>query len=95
MLISAAAEKWNVPASSCYAENSFVIHKPTGRKEGFGALAESAGKQPVPLQVTLKKRSDYKIVGKPIPRQDTPLKTNGAAIFGLDKKLVLGFLEQL
>lgn len=87
MLISAAAEKWNVPASSCYAENSFVIHKPTGRKEGFGALAESAGKQPVPAQVSLKKRSEYKIIGKPIPRQDTPLKTNGAAIFGLDKKL--------
>jgi isoquinoline 1-oxidoreductase beta subunit len=87
MLISAAATKWNVPASSCYAENSFVIHKPTGRKEGFGALAEAAGKQPVPAHVHLKKRSEYKIIGKPIPRQDTPLKTNGAAIFGLDKKL--------
>jgi isoquinoline 1-oxidoreductase subunit beta len=35
----------------------------------------------------LKHPSEYKILRKAMPRQDIPLKTNGKAIFGLDKKL--------
>ncbi|MGC4023234.1 MAG: xanthine dehydrogenase family protein [Cyclobacteriaceae bacterium] len=40
-----------------------------------------------PKNVELKNPKDYKILRKPLPRQDTPLKTNGTAIFGIDKKL--------
>jgi isoquinoline 1-oxidoreductase beta subunit len=36
MLIEAAAKKWNVSKNDCYAENGFVIHKPTGKKFGYG-----------------------------------------------------------
>ena len=32
MLITAAANQWNVPASDCYAESGHVIHRPTGKK---------------------------------------------------------------
>ncbi|MFB9843565.1 xanthine dehydrogenase family protein molybdopterin-binding subunit [Mucilaginibacter ginsenosidivorans] len=87
MLITAAAGKWNAPASECYAENGRVIHKPSGKKFHYGELVEAASKLEAPKDVVLKKRSDYKLIGKPLHRQDTPLKTNGEAIFGLDKKL--------
>ena len=40
-----------------------------------------------PTDVKLKHRSEYKIIGKPLPRQDTPSKVNGTAEFGQDKKI--------
>jgi isoquinoline 1-oxidoreductase beta subunit len=87
MLISAAAKKWEVASTECYAENGKVIHRPSGKTLGYGELVEEASKLPVPQHVSLKERKDYKVIGEPLPRQDTPVKTNGTAIFGLDKKL--------
>ena len=87
MLIKAAANKWNVPVSECYAQSGFVIHKPSGKKFHYGELAADAAKLETPKNVQLKKPSEYKIIRKPIRRRDSPLKTNGEAIFGLDKKL--------
>jgi isoquinoline 1-oxidoreductase beta subunit len=87
MLIATAAKKWNVANTECYAENAAVIHKPTGKKLGYGELAEEAAKLEAPKNVPLKKREAYKIIGKPLQRQDTPSKVNGKAIFGIDKKL--------
>ncbi len=87
MLIEAAAKKWAVPAAECYALKGEVIHRTTNRKIGYGELVEEAAKLTPPKQVTLKERKNYTIIGKPLPRQDTPPKVNGKAEFGLDKKL--------
>ncbi|WP_333820426.1 xanthine dehydrogenase family protein molybdopterin-binding subunit [Ohtaekwangia sp.] len=87
MLIQAAAKKWNVSPIECYAENGFVIHKSSGKKFNYGELVTEASKLEPPKSVKLKDIEEYKIIRKPMPRQDTPLKTNGTAIFGLDKKL--------
>ena len=87
MLIEAAAKKWNVNKAECYAENGQVIHKPTGKKLGYGELVEQASKLEPPKEVRLKSPRDYKIIRKPLPRQDNPQKVNGAAVFGIDFKL--------
>jgi isoquinoline 1-oxidoreductase subunit beta len=87
MLIEAAAKKWGVNAADCYAENGEVFHRPSGKKFGYGDLVEDAAKLTPPKNVKLKERKDYKIIGKPMPRQDTPLKTNGKAEFGIDKRI--------
>ena len=87
MLIEAAAVKWGVPHSECYAESGHVFHKPSSRKFHYGELVEAASKLQAPKNVPLKKPSEYKLIRKPLHRQDTPLKTNGTAVFGLDKKL--------
>lgn len=87
MLIQAAANKWNVAVADCYAENGFVINKKSGDKLNYGDLVVDASKLTPPTNITLKKRSEYKLIGKPLLRQDAPLKTNGSAIFGIDKKL--------
>lgn len=87
MLIETAAAEWNVSKNDCYAENGTIIHRKTQNKLPYGALVEKAAKLKPPAEVILKKRSEYKIIGKPAPRKDIPLKTNGTALFGLDKKL--------
>jgi len=87
MLITAAAAKWSVPATECYAELGSVVHKPSGKKFHYGELVADASKLEPPKEVTLKKRSEYKLIGKPMRRRDTPLKTDGTAIFGLDKRV--------
>lgn len=87
MLKEAAAKKWKVNASDCYAENGMIVHRPTGNRLGYGDLVAEASKLTPPSEVRLKQPSEYKIIRKPMARQDTPLKVNGKAIFGMDFKL--------
>lgn len=87
MLVQAAATKWGVDKAECYAEGGNVIHKPSGKRFHYGELVEAASKLEAPKEVVLKKRSDYKLIGKPLRRLDTPMKTNGSAVFGLDKEI--------
>jgi isoquinoline 1-oxidoreductase beta subunit len=87
MLVSAAAQRWKVDLSACRAERGFVIHAPTGRKLGYGALVDAAAKLPVPEKVALKEPAQFKLVGKPHRRLDSPGKVNGAAKFGIDARL--------
>jgi isoquinoline 1-oxidoreductase beta subunit len=84
MLITAAAAQWGVPVGECHAEEGKVIHRPTGRSLGYGELAEQASKLEMPKSPKLKDPKDFKLLGKPTPRPDVPLKSNGTAIFGID-----------
>jgi isoquinoline 1-oxidoreductase subunit beta len=84
MLTSAAAKRWNVNSASCRAQNGEVLHPPTGRKIKYGELAADAARLPVPQNVALKRREDFKLIGKPTKRLDTPAKVNGSAVFGID-----------
>ncbi|MFY8037615.1 MAG: molybdopterin cofactor-binding domain-containing protein, partial [Cyclobacteriaceae bacterium] len=87
MLIETAAKKWGVNKSECYAENGTVIHRASGKKFHYGELVTEAAKLEAPKDVALKNPKDYKLIRKPLPRQDTPMKVNGKAVFGLDFKL--------
>ena len=86
MLVAAAADKWKVDASTLKAENGMVIG-PKGKKASYGQLAEAAAKMPVPEKPAMKPASQFRIVGKPTTRLDTPAKVNGTARFGIDVKL--------
>ena len=87
MLISAAAATWNVEAAACHAASGAVIHAASKRKLGYGALVDKAAALPVPEQIALKDPKDFKLIGKPAKRLDTPLKVNGKAEFGIDTRL--------
>jgi len=87
MLVAAAAQTWNVDPASCQAHRGVVTHTPTGRKLAYGALADKAAKLPVPAPVTLKDPKDFKLIGTPAKRLDTPAKVNGTAQFGIDVRL--------
>jgi len=87
MLVAAAAQTWKVDPTSCRAARGTVVHSPTGRKLSYGALADTAAKMPVPAQVALKDPKDFKLIGTPAKRLDTPAKVNGTAQYGIDLRL--------
>lgn len=84
VFITAAANKWKVDESTCYAENAKVFHKPTNKSFTYGELVEDAAKLELPKEPKLKDPKDFKILGKMAKRPDVPLKTNGKAQFGID-----------
>ncbi len=87
MLVTAAAQTWGVDAGTCQAHRGVVTHTPTRRTLTYGALADRAAKVPVPAQVALKEAKDFKLIGTPAKRLDTPAKVNGTAQFGIDVRL--------
>lgn len=86
MLVAAAAQKWGVDASECHAENGAVVHTATKRRLTYGSLADAAGKLTPPTNVKLKDPSEFKVIGKPTKRLDTPDKVCGKAMFGIDAR---------
>jgi isoquinoline 1-oxidoreductase beta subunit len=87
MLITAAAKEWGVPAEECRAEQSVVIHQPSGRKLTYGQLAEKAAQLPVPKEPKLKSPEEFRFIGKDVARLDTPDKVSGRAAYGIDVKV--------
>ena len=87
MLISAAAGQWKVDAATCHAERGEVVHAASGRRLGYGALVEAAAKLPIPKDVALKDPKDFKLIGTPAKRLDSPGKVDGTAQFGIDVRL--------
>ncbi len=82
MLVRAAAERWKVDPKQLHVENGFVVNG--HQRLSFGALAEAAQAQTPPTAITLKAPSQWKLIGKPTPRLDTPEKISGKAQFGID-----------
>ena len=86
MLLQAAAQKWGVYKGACRTENGVIYHDATKRKLTYGSVAEAASKLTVPQDVPLKDPKQYRIIGKPTKRLDTPDKVDGRAQFGIDVK---------
>jgi isoquinoline 1-oxidoreductase beta subunit len=84
MLVQAAADAWQVPASECSAAASVITHKPSGRTVSYGKVAEAAARLTPPADVALKDARDWKLAGKRLARLDTVDKTTGAQIYGMD-----------
>jgi isoquinoline 1-oxidoreductase beta subunit len=84
MLVATAAKRWNVDPASCRAQNGEVLHAPTGRRIEYRTLAADAAHMPVPENVPLKRPQDFKLLGTPAKRLDTPAKVNGTAVYGID-----------
>ncbi len=83
-LIEVAARSWRVPAAECRTENGNVIHDGSGRSFDYGALADNAAKIALPKDVPLKDPAKFRLIGRSLKRLDTPDKTNGKAIYGID-----------
>jgi isoquinoline 1-oxidoreductase beta subunit len=88
MLLTAAAQSWNVPVSECSAVGGSVIeHKKTGRHADYGSLAAKAASVPVPKDPPLKPANDYRIIGTAKPRVDGGHIVIGEAHYGIDTKV--------
>lgn len=84
LLARAGAARLSVRASQCETRDGRVIHTATGRSVGYGEVAAEAAKLPVNPRPRLKQASSFKLIGKELPRLDTPAKVNGSAQFGID-----------
>jgi isoquinoline 1-oxidoreductase beta subunit len=87
MLVQAAAQQWQVDPAGCDASNGEVIHTASGRKLGYGALADAASKLTPPQTPAVKDPKTFKLIGKPLKRLDTAAKTNGKTVYGIDVML--------
>ncbi|WP_342655065.1 molybdopterin cofactor-binding domain-containing protein [Pseudomonas sp. F3-2] len=83
VLVQAAAIRWNVAPSQCRAENGRVIG-PNNQSAGYGELVDAAAALPLPTDIPLKPVAEFKLLGKPAQRLDTPHKVNGSAKFTID-----------
>jgi isoquinoline 1-oxidoreductase beta subunit len=86
LLVAAAARQWGVDPASCTTANGVVTHKASGRSLSYGALAGSVNGTP-PANPPLKTPNQFRLIGKPLKRLDTPAKVDGKEIYGIDVML--------
>ena len=90
VLLQNAAQRWGVDASSLRTEPSVVVNPASGARLSYGEIA-AFGTIPATLPAIdakeLKPRSAFRLIGKTVPRRDTPLKVNGTAQYAIDVKL--------
>ncbi|HEX6890734.1 MAG TPA: molybdopterin cofactor-binding domain-containing protein [Chryseolinea sp.] len=84
MLVEAASKRWNVPSAELTTENSTVTHAGSGRKFSYGELATEASKVPVPAEIKLKDKKDFKLIGTAVRNVDNYEMITGKPMYGLD-----------
>ncbi|GLX78818.1 aldehyde dehydrogenase [Thalassotalea insulae] len=87
MLIAAAAKVWKVSPEQCIAKDHVVYNQHSGQKLSYGQLASLAAMQAVPEKPKLKDKSQYKYIGKALPRHDQRQVVIGERIYGVDTKV--------
>ncbi len=90
MLEAAAAARWNVPVKEVEAKNHEVVHRPTGRRAGYGSLAKAAASLPVPARETLRLKdpAQFRYIGKgELKLVDGRDIVTGKAQYGIDTRL--------
>jgi isoquinoline 1-oxidoreductase beta subunit len=85
-LVAAAAKLWKVAPATIAIEKG-VVKGPAGQTATLGDLAQAAQEISVAGPFTPKKPSEWRLIGKDVPRVDTPPKTDGSARFTIDVKL--------
>jgi isoquinoline 1-oxidoreductase beta subunit len=84
MLVEAAAKRLNVSAATLTTDKSTVFHKESGRKLGYGELATEASAIPVPAEIKLKDKKDFKLIGTAVRNVDNEEMITGKPLYGLD-----------
>ncbi|HYG44836.1 MAG TPA: molybdopterin cofactor-binding domain-containing protein [Bordetella sp.] len=87
VLLRAGAQQLRVEPATCHTAGGFVIHAASGRRVGYGPLAQAAAGLTLPEQPRLKEPREFRLLGTVVPRRDVPAKINGQAVFGLDVKV--------
>jgi isoquinoline 1-oxidoreductase beta subunit len=83
-LLRAAAAAWKVPLRECVVDDGSVLHRPSGRRAGFGRLARAASRFPAPRRPRPKDAGEFRLLGTAVPRLEVPDLARGRALFGID-----------
>jgi isoquinoline 1-oxidoreductase beta subunit len=84
ILVQAASQQWKVEPASIRTEKSEAIHDASGRRLAYAVLIDRAQGLTPPKDPPLKDVNDFKLIGKPLKRLDTPDKVNGKVVYGID-----------
>ncbi len=87
MLVEAAAQRWSIDKSLCQVSNGIISNSANNATLTFGQVADAASKLTPPTGVALKPPSQFKLIGKPVKRLDTPDKVTGRTKFGIDVRV--------
>ncbi len=89
MLVAAAAKQWNVPAAELTTEAGAVRHAASNRRATYGELADIAATLPVPepASVALKRKQDFRLLGKRVTGVDNAKLVRGEPLFGIDQRV--------
>jgi len=90
IMVDNAARKWGVAAAECATEPSAVLHRASGRRMTYGeiaAFAEVPANPPAFTREQLKPASQFRLIGKDIPRVEVPDKVSGRAQYGIDVRM--------
>jgi isoquinoline 1-oxidoreductase beta subunit len=64
-----------------------VRHEASGRQVRYADVVSLAATLKPPKEVALKPASEFRLIGQPVKRLDTPAKTDGSAQFGCDVRV--------
>ncbi len=84
LLVQAASEQLKVPVTALRTENSEAIHDASGQRVAYSALIARAQTLSPPKDPAVKDPKDFRLIGKPLKRFDTPGKVNGQVVYGID-----------
>jgi isoquinoline 1-oxidoreductase subunit beta len=86
MLVTAAAQAWQVPEREITVERGTLRHVRTGRRGRFGQFAPTAAQLPVPENVPLKDPARFRLIGREgaVRKLDSAAKASGTAQFTID-----------
>ncbi len=87
LLISAAANRWDVDPASLYVEQGQVMGGPDGAVLDFGELVNEAKSIPLPDEVILKDPSNFELIGTSPPPQGLESVVDGTRVFGIDAEV--------
>jgi isoquinoline 1-oxidoreductase beta subunit len=84
VLVQAASLQWKVDPSGIRTENGEAIHAASGRRAAYAALIDRTKGLTPPKDPPLKDVKDFRLIGNPLKRLDTPDKVNGKVEYGID-----------
>ena len=87
MLVKAAMNLQGDPLRGNYAVTDGVVRHVLGSTYNYGALAAAAALLTPPTSAPLVPDSQFRVIGKTVPRKDIPPKVDGSAIYGLDVRV--------
>ncbi|PZX55598.1 xanthine dehydrogenase family protein molybdopterin-binding subunit [Algoriphagus chordae] len=89
LLVNAAAQTWNVPATEITTNTGYLEHKGSGNRAGYGEVASLAGtlEAPDPETVKLKDISEFKIIGNSKKNVDGSKIVTGKPMYAMDHKV--------
>ncbi len=87
MLREAASRTLGVPLERLEVRDGQVADRETGRSASFGELVQAAAELEPPAEPPLRSPADFRIVGTPRRRVDTPAIVRGEATYGIDVRV--------